>query len=207
MKATSLFALLLFAPLLKAKEWAFDVYLDKQKIGTHRFALNDNGALKSEAKFNVKVLFINAYTYEHTAQEQWQNNCLTDLTAHTIEKKQVYDVTGKKNNQSFEVTYQNDTQKLPACTMTFAYWNPNILTQTQLLNPQNAEYLNTKIEKIGQETIVVKGQNVSTTHYKINGALNGKTKLKIDLWYDSNNDWVALKSTTPEGYQINYKLK
>ncbi len=31
---------------VQAKEWAFDVYLDKQKIGTHRFVLNDNNSLK-----------------------------------------------------------------------------------------------------------------------------------------------------------------
>lgn len=91
--------------------------------------------------------------------------------------------------------------------MTFAYWNPKILTQKKLLNPQNAEYLDTKIQNIGNETIQVRGRPTDTVHYKIMGALNGKNKLNIDLWYDQSNDWVALKSTTPEGYVIDYRIK
>jgi hypothetical protein len=91
--------------------------------------------------------------------------------------------------------------------MTFAYWNPAILKQSQLLNPQNAEYLDTTIKRVGEETIAVKGVDTVTTHYTIKGALDGKNKLNIDIWYNQNQDWVALKSTTPEGYNVYYKLK
>lgn len=41
-----------------AKEWAFDVYLDKTKIGEHIFNLSEDKTLTSRAKFNVKLLFI-----------------------------------------------------------------------------------------------------------------------------------------------------
>lgn len=202
-----LLGLLVASPAAMAKEWSFDVFLDKQKIGSHRFVLDAGSTLKSEANFNVKVLFINAYSYHHRAEEEWKNDCLTALTAHTVEKKQVFDVVGVSTPQGFEVTHQNKTQLLPACTMTFAYWNPKILTQSHLLNPQNAEYLSTNITKLGAEKLEVRGQVINTTRYKIEGALDGKVKLKIDLWYDSQQNWVGLKSTTPEGYEIYYKLK
>jgi hypothetical protein len=49
---------------------------------------------------------------------------------------------------------------------------------------------------------------VEATRYRLNASLNGKPKLNIELWYENtSNDWVALKSITPEGYTINYKLK
>jgi hypothetical protein len=191
---------------IQAKEWHFDVYLGDRKIGTHTFDLNE-GMLKSKANFKVKVLFINAYQYDHSAIEQWQDDCLTGLTAHTKEDDKIYDVTGRKDANHFNVTYQEKTQHLPECTMTFAYWNPKILTQKQLLNPQNAEYLDTEIKKIGNETIDVKGHPTMTTHYKIFGFLNNKNKLKIDVWYDQQQNWVELKSITPENYEIIYKLK
>ena len=54
---------------------------------------------------------------------------------------------------------------------------------------------------------MVKGKPTDTTHYKLTGSLEGKTKLNIELWYNQNNEWVALKSVTPEGYNIIYKLK
>jgi hypothetical protein len=131
-----LLALSLFSSALMAQEWAFDVYLDKSKIGKHTFALDQNNLLTSRAKFNVKVLFINAYKYDHTSKERWQADCLEDIEVNTIEDKVNTKVSGKKTSNGFEVSDGKTNQKLPACTMTFAYWNPKILTQTKLLNPQ-----------------------------------------------------------------------
>ncbi len=192
---------------IAAKEWAFDVFLDKSKMGQHTFTLNDN-KLTSTAKFNVKVLFIEAYAYNHKATEQWNNGCLTQLTAHTVENKDVNDVNGKLTDAGFVVDNGKGLQTLPDCTMTFAYWDPKILTQTKLLNPQNAEWLDIKVNKIGEASIAVKGQQTNTTHYKLSGTLAGKQKLNIELWYTADTkEWVALKSTTPEGYLVSYVLK
>lgn len=200
----------LFSSAIMAEEWAFDVYLDKNKIGTHSFKLDEANLLTSKAKFKVKVLFIEAYKYDHTAKEQWKDGCLANLETHTIENKVTTDVKGAMKGSAFEVSDGKTSQNLPACTMTFAYWNPKILTQTKLLNPQNAEYLDAKFENLGTETISVKGVPSEAAHYKLTGVINGKNKLKIELWYVQNQagkqQWVALKSTTPEGYIINYKL-
>ena len=198
----------LFATPLQAREWAFDVYLDKTKIGEHTFQLNNAQQLISQAKFNVKVLFINAYQYQHKAVENWQNNCLTALEADTVEDSVNTVVKGQLNAENFVVDNGKETQTLPTCPMTFAYWNQKILQQSKLLNPQNAEWLDTKISKVGTEMLDVKGKKVETTRYKLDASLNGKPKLDIELWYENgSNDWVALKSITPEGYTINYKLK
>lgn len=203
----------LFSQNVLAQEWAFDVYLDKTKMGTHTFTLNDENQLTSRAKFNVKILFINAYSYNHISIEQWKDGCLSSIEAETTENKVMTKVTGKRNGEQFNVTNGTQVQTLPACVMTFAYWNPKTLTQTKLLNPQNAEYLNTNIKLLGRETIDVKGSKTEAAHYLLQGLSEGKTKaeekikLNIDLWYDKNNNWVALQSTTPEGYKIIYKLK
>lgn len=197
---------MLVAPMLQAKEWAFDVYLDKSKIGSHTFTLNDN-TLTSKAKFNVKVLFVEAYKYDHAAKEQWAGDCLSALEANTIENKVVTKVNGKLDANAFNVKNGKAEQTLPTCVMTFAYWNPKILAQSKLLNPQNAEYLDTTVSKLGAANIEVKGKPTDTTHYKITGALKGVKKLNIELWYNQDNEWVALKSVTPEGYNIIYKLK
>ena len=198
-------ALTLFSSSLMAQEWAFDVYLDKSKIGKHTFTY-DNNLLTSRAKFNVKVLFINAYKYDHTSKERWQDDCLEGIEVNTTEDKLTTKVNGKKTSIGFEVSDGKSNQTLPACTMTFAYWNPKILSQNKLLNPQNAEYLDTHFEKQANESIMVKGKPTDTTHYKLTGSLNGKNKLNIELWYNQKNEWVALKSITPEGYNIIYKL-
>ena len=197
----------LFVETVMAKEWAFDVYLDKNKIGQHVFTLNESSELTSSAKFNVKVLFINAYQYDHKAIENWQGDCLNSLDAHTVENKVETNVKGKLSGQTFTVDDGKIKQNLPACTMTFAYWNNKITQQSKLLNPQNGEWLDTKFTNLGIETIDVKNKKIEANHYKLEGSLNGKSKLNIELWYSANNEWLALRSITPEGYIINYKLR
>jgi len=189
-------------------EWDFDVYLDKTKIGRHSFKLSDGNELVSQAKFNVKVLFINAYRYDHTAVEHWQEGCLKSIDSSTLENNVSTKVKGRQADSGFEVDDGKNRQILPACPMTFAYWSQKMLEQTKLLNPQNAEWLDTKIVKAGKETLDVKGKPVEVLRYKLNASLAGKPKLNLDLWYRADNhDWVALKSITPEGYTINYKLR
>lgn len=197
---------MLMSANLHAKEWAFDVYLDDKKIGAHTFTL-DNNTLTSQADFLVKILFINAYEYHHSAVEQWDQHCLASLTADTTENSDAFKVRGFQKDNAFQVEYKQNTQQLPLCTMTFAYWNPEILKQTQLLNPQNAEYMDVSITPLADEAISVKGALIETKHYGILGALKGEQKLNIEVWYDHDDDWVRLKSTTPEGYEIVYRLK
>jgi hypothetical protein len=194
--------------IVSAKEWNFDVYLDKTKIGEHTFKLNEANELTSQASFNVKVLFINAYQYSHKAVETWQGGCLKSLESITLENNVTTKVKGQVSDGKFLVNDGKVSQELPECPMTFAYWNQKMLTQTKLLNPQNAQWLDTRIMKIGNEKLVVNGGEIETTHYKLDASLEGKQKLNIDLWYDSSNhEWVSLRSITPEGYIINYRLK
>lgn len=192
-----------------AKEWVFTAKLDGQKIGQHSFTLTESAEGKkmlSQANFKVKVLFINAYNYAHTANESWNGNCLTSIKSHTEENKEITDIQGSLNGSSFEVQSPKGNLKLPECVMTFTYWNPVMLQQSKLLNPQTGEWLESTITKVGNETIIVRGKKTATEHYRLTAP-----KMKIDLWYTQNEandkDWVALKSTTPEGYVISYELQ
>ncbi len=201
----TIFAVFHFIAVAEAKEWSFEVWLDKQKIGTHSFALNQN-QLQSRANFKVKVLFINAYRYQHQADETWQGDCLNELRAHTEENKEITDVMGTQQGNQFLVDNNGKKQTLPACVMTFAYWNPKILKQQRLLNPQNGEYLDVSVMDEGKQVMTVKGQQINVHQYRLTGRYQGKDKLKITLWYDDQQEWVALESITPEGYKIIYKL-
>lgn len=205
MRLATLTLLMLCALPVQAQEWVFKVYLDKSPIGEHTFKLDEKeGAksLSSSAKFNVKLLFINAYSYLHTAQERWRGDCLTSLEARTEENKEVTQVKGALSSSEFKVEAPKGELNLPACVMTFAYWNPSMLQQSKLLNPQTGEWLDVRIKSVGTEEIEVRGKKVQAERYRLEA-----TKMKIDLWYSKAQEWLALQSTTPEGYLINYKLK
>lgn len=204
-KSLAILSFALYSGLTSAKEWPFTALLDGKEIGQHRFAIaeTDSGTkLTSEANFNVKILFINAYKYQHKATEIWQENCLSSLEARTEENRDISVVKGNLVGDKFEVDGPKGTLELPTCAMTFAYWNPKMLSQKKLLNPQTGEWLDVNIKNMGKETIQVRGQDVSAERYRLTA-----TKMKIDLWYSPEKEWLALESTTPEGYLITYKLR
>ena len=55
---------------------------------------------------------------------------------------------------------------------------------------------------VGTEQLALNQQKVEASRYRLTG-----DKLEIDLWYDSNNQWLALQSTTENGSQLRYQLK
>lgn len=201
----ALLGLSLTSSLASASEWPFTAYLDGKEIGQHRFAIteSDNAiTLTSEADFQVKILFINAYQYQHRASEVWQNDCLQKLEARTEENRDVSLVVGRQQSGSFKVEGPKGQLALPNCTMTFAYWNPRMLQQDKLLNPQTGEWLDVEIRRVGREIIEVRGEKQPALRYRLTAP-----KMQIDLWYSEDYRWLALESTTPDGYLISYKLR
>jgi len=199
-------SLCLLTPALSDDQtWDFDVSMDGKSIGSHQFVLSekDNAqqVLKSDAKFDVKFLGISVYQYHHLADEFWENNCLKKLEAKTQENSKTIAVKGFQDKAVFKTTSPKSSELNAECVMTFAYWNPKILQQQKLLNPQTGEYLAVKVSSLGKESILAKGLNLNAEHFKID-----TTQFKLDVWYGIDGEWLALQSQTPDG-RIVYTLK
>lgn len=203
----SLLATLLVAPLpsLANHTWDFRVFLDEKEIGTHRFELVDRDGereLISEAHMKVKLLFVTAYTYDHRDVEHWQGDCLSKLSSTTDDNGKKHRVDVQRRDGTTVVQTLTGTQRLANCVLTFAYWNPAMLQQSQLLNSQDGEYVKVKITDAGADSIVVRGAQTPARRYELRSA-----KLSIDLWYSEQREWLALESRTERGQKLIYKLK
>lgn len=189
-----------------AEEWKFRAYLDGKEIGEHRFAtspLDDKIKLNSKAEFDVKFLFFTAYSYRHSAEELWKGNCLHSLQSRTEEKGEVIQISTEKTPQGLIVKSDDRETVLPECPMTFAYWNPQMLEQKKLLNPQNGDWIDVIIKPMGRENITVREKRVTAERFSLTAP-----KMQIDLWYlpGEQKKWLALRSVTPEGRVIEYRL-
>jgi len=184
--------------------WDFDVYLDEKKVGKHLFTIADAGGVKhvqSEASFKVKIFFIPAYRYEHSAAERWNNNCLVDFDASTNANGKRIQVSGEQTGNGFIVESGDSPIELPDCVMTFAYWNPDFLDQPRLLNPQTGEYLDVLVEEVGVEMLEVRGQPVAATRFKLTA-----NDVDLTIWYSPEFEWLALESVAKGGHIIRYEL-
>ena len=184
--------------------WDFDVYLNDKKVGKHLFDVTETDGVKqvqSEANFKVKVLFISAYRYEHSAAERWSENCLVEFDASTNANGKRIQVSGEQTSAGFLVESGDSPIEIPECVMTFAYWNPEFLEQPRLLNPQTGEYVDVSVEEIGNELLEVRGQSVTATRFKLTAR-----DVDLTLWYSPDDEWLALESVAKGGHIIRYEL-
>ena len=207
MKGFLCVALLLAATAAQAQvqKWDFQVLLDDMPIGYHHYTLREAGAereLKTEARFDVKLLFITAYRYAHDASERWRGNCLARLNARTDDNGEQSEVGVDQQGERVAITTLRGREAVDGCIMTFAYWNAEILRQTRLLNTQTGRYEAVNITALGDENITVRGALVLAKHYRISGA-----KHPIELWYGADRAWLALQSTLESGRKLRYQLK
>jgi hypothetical protein len=204
-----LLLLLLAAPATaasQAQEWRFKVYLDDKWIGYHNFRLTPRGdgrhTLDIDASFDVKFLFINAYSYRHQNTEQWQRQCLSSIRASTDDNGQQYDVVGTTGDNGFYLDNGSERTTLSECVMSFAYWDPAILKARRLLNAQTGEVVDVTTVPMGREQIPVRGQTIAANRYRLIS-----DQAVIDLWYaERNSRWLALQSTTESGRMLRYLM-
>ena len=202
----AVFLLLSGAPAAHAEigAWDFRVLLDEREIGRHQFTLRDAGTgreLRSEADFNVRVLFFSAYRYLHEAVERWDGDCLQSLVARTKTNGESLAVSAATRNGQLAVERPQGPDLHEGCVMSFAYWNPKVLYSSRLLNSQTGELVPVQITAQGKDTVALRGQPVTADRHRISGP-----DLQIDLWY-ADDQWIALEALAAGGRRLRYELR
>jgi len=186
------------------REWSFRVLLDGKPVGSQHFTLsNEDGLTRLEtvADFKVKFLFATVYRYLHRNEETWDGDCLAEIKSTTDANGKPYSVVGQKREDFFEVIGEDSTEKLPACVSTFAYWNPDFLQHSRLLNTQNGEYLEVEVSEAIPDFRFVRGSRVPALQYELKAG-----DLDLTLWYSTENEWLALESKTKGDRVLTYEL-
>ena len=188
----------------ETRTWDFRVTLDDREIGRHRFTLaaRESGEreLRSEARFDVRVLFVDAFRYRHEASERWQGECLRGLESRTDTNGTLEAVRAQTQAGRLVVEAGSRRETLEGCVMSFAYWNPRVLGATRLLNSQTGEMVPVRVTRLGEEPIEAGGRTVTAERHRIEGP-----KLCIDLWY-AGDQWLALESPAAGGRRLRYRL-
>lgn len=161
----------------------FDIMRQGSKIGTDTFDITRRGDVTDVTIVThvlVKVMFVNAYRYDHTETGSWKGNQLVSFTSTTDDNgtnhqiavtqtggKQVLDVDGTKSD-------------LPKAMVPASLWGADVSNRTQLFDPGNGKHLVTKPQDLGEETVSVRGAPQQLRHLKLSGPF------ARDLWFDKD---------------------
>lgn len=184
------------------KSWNFRVFLDEKEIGYHNVNLSTQKNIRTvsvEANFAVKFLFINAYEYEHQTQESWNGNCLTELSSDTNDNGEFLFLRAKSSGNSVELITHDGETELEGCIRSFAYWNPDLLKSSKLLNTQTGEYQPVEFVEKGLNTLDIEGEQIEALLYQL--TVDDET---IDLWYTTDKNWLALQTKVRGGRLLSY---
>lgn len=188
----------------KDKAWNFDVYLGDKQIGYHRFQATDldNGLLiRSDAEFQVKVLFITAFDYEHSNSEVWRNGCLQSIDARTNSNGKQSEVLGRLEGETFVVESGSEPTPVDDCVASFAYWDRDLLQRKRLLNAQTGEYLHVDSKALPGAKLRIGKRNVEVEQVH----LSAKDVDIVVSYAADNGAWVALDSTLKNGRTLSYR--
>ena len=91
---------------------------------------------------------------------------------------------------------------VPGCTMGFAYWNPALRRQTQLINVQTGKLEPVQIERLADGSLDARGATVPAERGRIR-----TPDQTIDVWYAAHGgEWIGLDAQVRGGRQLSYRL-
>ena len=186
----------------------FDVSLDDRAIGYHSFdfSINDSGqfTVDVDAVFDVRVLLIPVFSYQHSNRETWRDGCLQRIESKTDSNGTRFQVSGVSRDGVFELNDEGDRKRLETdCLMTFAYWDQRLLQQRQLLNAQTGDVVDVVVSREGEESVELDDQPVVADVYRIRG---DGGDVDIRLWYaQGSGQWLRLESRLPNTRLLRYE--
>jgi hypothetical protein len=183
----------------------FDIYLNDTKVGQQSVIITptetgEKVVIKSE--FTIKILFVNVFSYQHTAREDWRESCLNSIESKTKETGDRFFVASKKTDQGLSITSNSGTADLQGCIRSFAYWDLPRLDSERLLNGQTGKYVPATLIANGVERFLVNDKEIRASRYTLTAE-----KSDIHLWYDENQNWVGLTTLVKGGRTLSYRLR
>lgn len=195
------------ASVERTEQLVFDIEFDGRPMGQHEFEITyrDDDRIQVESRVNMRyrIAFIPVFRYQHSASEQWRGGCLQTLASQTNDDGDRYAVQGKQQTDGFVITEEQplaQTRRVDdPCPATFAYWQPDLLQRSALINAQTGRLQTVQVKQRDPEPL----DDVPTARWTIETETDGT----IELWYGAaDGRWLRLEHTSERGTLV-YRRK
>lgn len=169
----------------------FEVLRKGKPFGRHVLSFEDleDGALKVTTDVDLDVKFgpITAFKYRLDSTERWVDGQLVALNGKSNNDGDKGTVSARAEGDQLVVESTMYDGALPLSIIPSSHWNILQIKGDRMLSTETGEVLNINVETLGVDTVIVAGEEIDATHYRL------KSDLTVDLWYDDQNRWVKLK--------------
>ncbi len=186
----------------------FAIVRNGKEIGSqvYKFEAAPEGlAVNVQTRINFRLGFVSVHRFNHDSRELWHGNRLVALSSSTSEKNIVMGRTKHKvavdtGVDDLNVLTDDSSWQAPSSAIPASLWNEKLVESRTLIDTVDGEKLAVNVESLGDDIIVVKGQQLSTHYYRLSG------DMKRELWYGRDNMLVRVQFTADDGSQVQYVL-
>lgn len=168
----------------------FTVLRKGKPFGSHvlTFDKKDDGTfvVTTDVDLDVKFGPISAYKYRLDSVEQWADEKLVSISGKSNNNGRKGKVSARTEGDQLRVDATKFEGQVSTSIIPSSHWNRLQMYQNQMLSTETGEILGIDVETVGSDTILVGGEPIDATHYRL------KSDLVVDLWYDDQSRWVKL---------------
>ncbi len=161
----------------------FDIMRQGSKIGTDTFDIVRHGDVSDVTIVThvlVKVMFVNAYRYDHKETASWKGSQLVSFTSTTDDNGTNHEVSATQNGGKLALDVDGSKSELSKAMVPASLWSADVSNKSQLFDPGNGKHLSTKPEDLGEELVNVRGAPQQLRHLKLSG------QFARELWFDKD---------------------
>jgi Family of unknown function (DUF6134) len=165
----------------------FDINRSGDKIGTEMIDIeqqDDTITVKAKTNVSVKILFVEAYSYELSSTEVWKNGQLIAFKSHTNDNGTKHSVEVTAANDKLSMVADGKHSDLPKSAVPASLWRKETVRPPDVFEPDTGNRLSLKMTDLGTDSVTVNGVTHQAHHYKIADTLKG-TYMR-ELWYDGD---------------------
>jgi hypothetical protein len=167
----------------------FEIDREGNKIGATTIDIerqNDTTIVKVATDISVKVMFIEAYRYEHASTETWKGGRLVAYKSQTNDNGTQHAVRLTSGPAPDKLTLEVDGKRsdVPKGIAPANLWSKDVITRSDLFEPANGKRLSIKVKDLGEETVVLNGVTHQAHHYQIADKTPGE--FDRDLWFEGD---------------------
>ena len=190
----------------------FDIYRNKDHVGTHTFSFKNSSesrlSVKSEIKFEIKKFGIVVYKYFAEGTEIFENGVLIKFNSKTKQNKKEKYVNMKLENDKYVIEGSSYNGDAPLVYVLGTWWNHSIIKAKAQISAVSGRIIEQNVEFLGKEKLKIGDKIYNTLHFNFTSSDNKLTKkkrLNTHVWYEEKTfNW--LKASFDKSGKWEYRL-
>jgi Family of unknown function (DUF6134) len=165
----------------------YDITREGSNIGTETVDVERQGdttTVKMKTDISVKIMFVEAYRYEHSCSEVWKSGQLVTFKSHTNDNGTKHAVEVTAAGDKLGMVADGKHSDLPKAAAPVNFWGKEVIRHLDVFEPDTGKRLSLKVTDVGPESVTVNGAAHQARHYKIADTLHGE--YARDLWFDGD---------------------